>query len=101
MHFILSLVLFVTTGCATPDLVAVDAPAAEPQPVATPARQPSPDPLLPQLPEPAPAPKTCAPRPLMGTCAGAIGFCPEWRCIDGEWVDVRPNKNEKWRTVDP
>lgn len=92
MHFALSLLLFVTTGCATQDLVTADAPAAEP-PVATqPAPRHEPQPSPPQVPQPGPAEKTCAPRPQEYACAGAIGFCPEWKCIDGQWVDVRPPK---------
>ncbi|MFO0616236.1 MAG: hypothetical protein U0414_26820 [Polyangiaceae bacterium] len=83
MDFILSLVLFVTTGCPTPDLVATSAPRVEaPSPVHAP----------PPVVEPAPEPKTCAPNPSRSPCAGAIGFCPVWRCVDGEWVDVRPRR---------
>jgi hypothetical protein len=34
-------------------------------------------------------PKRCEPLPAQYACAGAPGFCPEWECRDGEWVDVR------------
>ncbi len=40
-------------------------------------------------------PKTCSKPPPGGPCAGAIGFCPQWSCQDGKWVDVRPSKGPK------
>lgn len=43
-------------------------------------------------PEPAPRDRSCKNPPKLGTCAGAIGFCPVYRCIEGEWVDVRPSR---------
>lgn len=88
MNLILSLVLFVTTGCATEDLVALDVPTAE-APRPTPA--PPPPPPIP-TPVPTPEPKTCSTPPHREPCAGAIGFCPVWQCVHGEWVDVRPRK---------
>lgn len=50
-------------------------------------------------PKPVPRDRLCGAPPRMGTCAGAIGFCPVYRCIEGEWVDVRPSK--KGRPGDP
>ena len=42
-------------------------------------------------PHPPVASKSCeAPPPA---CAGAIGFCPSWDCVDGKWVSKpRPNR---------
>jgi hypothetical protein len=54
-----------------------------------PAEPPPPPPPRSPTPAPTPAPKTCAPLPAQYACAGAPGFCPEWECRGGEWVDVR------------
>lgn len=98
MNFALALLLFVTTGCPTPDLVATDVPTAESTP-ANPA-EPPPPPFerVPPKPPAPPAAKTCGPPPNYA-CGGAIGFCPEWVCVDGRWVDGRPKKRS--RPTDP
>lgn len=95
MNFLLSLLLFVTTGCATRDLVEVDTPAADAPVTATP-RAPTRPAAPPADPSPIPATPTapgCGPNPAATfACAGAVGFCPQWECVDGRWVDVRPPK---------
>jgi len=91
VNFVFALMFFAATGCATPALVTSDVPAVEPAP-SQPAGPPAPSVVrVPATPPSSPAEKTCAPRKEYA-CAGAIGFCPEWRCIDGQWVDVRPPK---------
>jgi hypothetical protein len=72
------------------------------EPVAAPARVASP-----AKPVPEPRDRQCGKPPVLGTCAGAIGFCPEYRCTDGEWVDTRRLKRHRkgdpmaLRAVDP
>jgi hypothetical protein len=59
----------------------------EPPHESTPPSQPPPSsPTLERVPA---APKRCEPLPAHYACAGAPGFCPEWECRDGQWVDVR------------
>ncbi len=51
--------------------------------------------VSPPKPVPEPRDRQCGKPPMLGTCAGAIGFCPEYRCVDGEWVDTRRSKRRR------
>ena len=87
VDFIVSIVLFVATGLPTPALLDSAAPHLSAVAPATPPEVVQPVQVPPDAPPPA---GTCGRHPHQ-PCAGAIGFCPQWQCIDGRWVDVRPS----------